>query len=230
MTLKYRLVRDVFPFLDLPAELRNIIYSQVLIQSEKYKGIEINAGRNSRKKINISEWRDMRRVSHLSALLLVSRQIYREALSYLYQNYFDFDHLPGLKNFLKVVRPGIVHLRHVTINSSQLWHKTTAKVVFNLLRKAENLNALAVFVPGHWSAAAIIEWLDEGKPSRLQQARPFIERMAQKKGNMLAGLGVLQFLSPRDNYFKYYPKDTNARTAEVLKILLERLQSKNFAA
>lgn len=134
-TVTHQTNEDVFPLLQLPRELRNMIYSEVLVQSSEDQKILINGGCTKPSNIDTRWWQQQYQARIPTALMKANRQVRCEALGYLHGNFFGFDHLLGLCKFLDAVHAdAIVHLQHITIRSHSLWFENMAEKVFALLQ------------------------------------------------------------------------------------------------
>ena len=147
--------RDYFPFMELPGEIRNMIYRNILIQPGiiYVNGDEYGPGyREDVVTRRLPDWMRgapdrMANYTHLfinqttvRRLLETSKTIYDEAAWFYYGcNHFFFSHLPILYNFLQATRPDF--RRHITHMSLHYRGRYVAKAV-NLLPQCVSLEKL----------------------------------------------------------------------------------------
>ena len=154
--------RDYFPFMELPGEIRNMIYRTILVQPGIVfiSGDEYGPGyredvvsRHLPVRMRGAPDRIMNH-SHLfinlptvRTLLGTSKQIYDEAAWFYYGcNHFHFSNLPILYNFLQATRPDF--RRHITRMSLQYSGQFVVKAV-KLLPGCVSLSRLRLVLNEH---------------------------------------------------------------------------------
>ncbi|USP82098.1 uncharacterized protein yc1106_09372 [Curvularia clavata] len=203
--------RKIFRFLDLPAELRNTIYSYTLSDPA---GINIvGAFRHRRRTVmrmpaefvntpdgprrRIQRYMNERNADHRKALppivpslLAVNKQIYAEAVNILYDNEFVFIDSSSLYAFLINLGPsGARRLKSIRIMG---WLHSRGKITYNhacfaLLAWATNLTSLHIESPiGYWRSTNL------GVDQFYRDAFPWIEAFGTAKGKRDAAIDILQ--------------------------------------
>lgn len=181
--------RGFFPFMSLPAELRNEIYSLVLDASNltvSYHYQDHDVGKA------VARRRNCRDIDHASdtilnsALVLANRQIYHETFAMLYMQPLHFQDAAALHTFLLTIGPA-----HRAMLTDVTLHNWTYGFPLNhpsltLLSEAKNVNRLRVQCdnctgPGLVSTCAaqsacwdFAKWLDEMKLSRKREDSGFV--------------------------------------------------------
>jgi hypothetical protein len=119
-------------FLDLPAEVRNMIYQFVLVYS---------AGRL--RQVDIKKKETGPRSELAVGIIRASRQLHSEALPLFYgQNTFSFFNPTQLGEFLEKVGPARSHIRHIHLNFVGTWVELKSALV--QLKHAKQLQTFAV--------------------------------------------------------------------------------------
>lgn len=202
--------RKIFPFLDLPAEIRNTIYDYVLYEPSginfvgTYRKMRRVAARISAEYLLNAGGRiyspmsqqaiDNANGDHIPlvpSLLAVNKQIYNEGIDILYGNQLIFADSLALYSFLINLGPvRAQHLRKIRILG---WHYTRAMKVYNnacftALAWATNLTSLDIHAPvGGYRAPC------DGAIQFYRDAFPWLEAVGAAKGKPDAALDVLTF-------------------------------------
>ncbi|THX08526.1 hypothetical protein D6D18_01672 [Aureobasidium pullulans] len=131
---------EKFPFLELPAEIRNMIYSYVLerpgcsiyIQG-KHTGII-----DTRWRKEGGQWLQRSEISYSTSLMRVNKQINVESTPYLFSRHmFEFPDTTMMQRFLDYIGPKRVEsLVSVRVDTQ---YRTTAKKAYKLLAPATSL-------------------------------------------------------------------------------------------
>ena len=125
----YHQAKNFFPFLELPVELRNIIYGHVLTSSKPRRMLHYSARRAPTP-------------SSCLALLEVCRQIYEEAFHLFYrENTLKFETTGDLNAFLYHVG----YARRQGIRSIEFfWAGSEPKYAFRMLKTCQRLEKIAI--------------------------------------------------------------------------------------
>ncbi|KNG47832.1 hypothetical protein DDE82_005060 [Stemphylium lycopersici] len=200
-----------FPFMQLPAEIRNMIYGYTLndpdginlagtfkhrrrtVQRISEKCQSENSGGRMYPKLYLTEqlckaYEDPAPLT--PALLAVSKQIYQEGIDVLYGNEFIFTDSFALYSFMLNLGPvGAKHVKSVHILG---WHDGRAMKAYNhscfaTLAWATNLTALHIDAPmGSYRASK------DGALQLYRDAFPWLEAVGAAKGKPDAALDLLQ--------------------------------------
>ncbi|KAF1921373.1 hypothetical protein BDU57DRAFT_438415 [Ampelomyces quisqualis] len=202
--------RKFFPFLLLPAEIRNMIYSYALTDrtginlvgcfKHRRRTVErvsadmqatIPHGHHwSRSDLNYGVWGQYEKPSALvPSLLAVSKQIHQEACDILYDNDFIFADSFTLYNFLLNLGPtGAKQLKRVRMLDWCIGRgmKGYNHACFALLVQATNLKTFRFDKLSGWASKA------SGAASKFyRDANPWLEAVAAAKGKVDAGVDML---------------------------------------
>jgi len=152
-----------FPFLSLPAELRDQIYELVLTETDgislvaKFKGYRRTVGRSSFQDMEDGSWwhgrrrytqrgggqdastekNDAPRTTFVPALLAVNKQVYSEAINYLYNLPIVLEDTRAMHHFLAAIGSHRTRLTDLTVKG---WGYGRS------MRKASNFGALTLLV------------------------------------------------------------------------------------
>lgn len=147
----------MFPFLELPAELRNTVYEMVLAFPPEGMIVTNNGFQLARRTedhhvepvdlatLDTSHALDLRRQSQNLALVQVKKQIYAEAMPLVYcRNHFYFGDLDALVRFINALSiDRIEHLNSLAFSTNQRHFTYTLPVDFDVaLRKLSNVRRL----------------------------------------------------------------------------------------
>lgn len=141
-----------FQFLDLPPELRNMIYKLVLVR--RYPAHNPSSRRVTPLPRPLNAGIQLSRDRHgiCPALLATSRTIYHEARTLFWAQPFEFSHSADLYKFLQEIGPRArVLLRDVTINwtaHAEEGDLTREENVTRLLDEAKQMRIFRLMVPG----------------------------------------------------------------------------------
>lgn len=161
------LSEDHFRFLDLPPEVRNIIYAHLLVR----RGVKlhIDGGKPENVRGNWGGWppppsrkRKKSRCQPHADIFRVSRQVIEEASSVFYGfNRFIFYRFMGLHSFLQKIGPRATHLRDIEV---VLYGDYAAESSFRLLAQAKDLEHLAIQVSLWRDQAKAVKWARQLRP------------------------------------------------------------------
>nr|OQO23779.1 hypothetical protein B0A51_06728 [Rachicladosporium sp. CCFEE 5018] len=204
-----------FRFLDLPAELRDMIYELALTDTHGISLVpRLKAGRRTATRSmvygedaynnNYGYWR-RRRARYLKrdaqeeapkendlspALLLANKQIYSEGINFLYNQDFIFDDTVTLFQFLAVIgvrnQPRLLNLEIKRWGSGRGKDKAMNHGAFALLAPAVNLESILIDSSIHWRA----------QPKKLaaqiyRDAHHFLEAYGVSHRNRGAGADII---------------------------------------
>jgi hypothetical protein len=164
-----------FRFLELPGEMRNMVYEYLLVDHNWTIGITSSGGSVIRKFLTKHDYlsqderegRDARPTAkekehqHLlrkwylngrlyPSLLRVCKAVYAEAMPYLYnKNHFVFHNEPAVSDFLVVIGKGIEYIETLSLTSftSAFSERGRQRAGFNKLTKATKLQTLILEEP-----------------------------------------------------------------------------------
>ncbi|EAT82447.1 hypothetical protein HBI56_089130 [Parastagonospora nodorum] len=244
----------IFPFLQLPAEIRNMIYGYTL---EDPSGINLVASFRHRRRtverispglmsqiaggyysrsrsqyyIDRNDTADP--VELVPSLLAVSKQVYHEGRDVLYNNEFRFADTTVLYHFMLNISPaGAKQLKHLRIMSFNYSRGMTAynNACFAVLGQATNLKTLHIDQvsgrSGHSRGAAAKFYRD---------AFPWLEAVGAAKGKFDAGVELLQidpdvfdhvYWRCRGAQRNISPEDKHAEFMTALRKLLQAQQKR----
>lgn len=148
-----------FPFMELPPEIRNNIYSHLLAEDQPVKMWTTKVTRKPRRPVRRG-FRD--RISHSGfkwdvdthkwsnqlpsahSILRVNKQIFRETVTIAYgDNRFDFHDLADLKVFLDHIDGMRPYVRHIHIESAWAFPHNNSRAALRLLKDATALHTLS---------------------------------------------------------------------------------------
>lgn len=203
----------VFPFLELPAEIRNIIYNVCLVDDSginvvgTYKNKRRSTERVSAEAMaqlsgtnngyNNQLLNDQRRaqlpepVQLVPALLAVNKQIYAEARDILYANEFVFSDTQALYSFLVNIGPAATkYLQELRLLQ---WGYGRALKAYNhscfaLLASATNIKTFHFDTNAGWRSSDP-KWTAE---QLYRDAFPWLEAIGVAKGKVDAAIDVVQ--------------------------------------
>ncbi|KAF3032811.1 hypothetical protein E8E12_002825 [Didymella heteroderae] len=202
--------RKIFPFLRLPAEIRNMIYSYALVDPSGVKFVAVQ--RNKRRCVErvsnktfsqvagsrtyyqsnrINDDADEQATELSPSLLAVNKQIHREACDILYSNELIFADPIALYAFMiNLGRDGSAS-RIKTMRLKGWGHGRTSKAYnnscFAVLRDAKNLEKFYI--------DCTVGWYRQPKNAAQQiyrDAHPWLEDVGRVKGKFDAALDVLE--------------------------------------
>ncbi|KAJ4372726.1 hypothetical protein N0V86_008091 [Didymella sp. IMI 355093] len=202
--------RKIFPFLQLPAEIRNMIYSYALVDPSGAKFVAVQ--RNKRRCVErvssktfsqISGSRSYYQSSRINddaeeqatelgpSLLAVNKQIHREGCDFLYSNELVFADPIALYAFMINLGPGGSASRIKTIRLKGWGYGRTSKAYnnacFAVLVYAKNLEKLYI--------DCNVGWYRQPKSAAQQiyrDAFPWLEEVGRAKTKFDAALDVLE--------------------------------------
>lgn len=209
----------IFPFLELPGEIKNMIYSYALIDptginlvgtfKHRRRTVERVSGELHNNISHGNNWSAARLNDGLRgryevpatlapSLLLANKQIYQEARDILYSNQFVFGDSFALYNFMLNLSPtGAKQLQHLRIKE---WcygrgMKGYNHSCFAALVQATNIKTLRFDSLSGWSSDP------KGSASKLyRDAFPWLEAVGAAKGKADAAVDMLTF---KDELFDY---------------------------
>lgn len=238
----------IFPFLELPAEIRNMIYKECLADESginlvgTYKNKRRSVERVSAKAMTelsgTNRWythkhlNDQRRaelpdpVALVPALLAVNKQIYVEARDMLYANEFIFHDTQALYSFLVNIGPAATkYLKELRL---MRWSYGRASKAYNhscfaLLASATNINT--VYFDTNVGYTNDPKWCAE---QLYRDAFPWLEAIGVAKAKVDAAIDVVQVNEERFRQ-RIYDQQTNtsklAPREESLKTFRDTLSS-----
>ncbi|RMZ71224.1 short-chain dehydrogenase reductase sdr [Pyrenophora seminiperda CCB06] len=180
--------REIFPFMQLPAELRNMIYTYALTDGLGIYLIGIT--KDNRRNTQRVSAKPYMMTPLVPSLLAVNKQIYREGIDILYDNEFFFANGFALYAFMINLGPtGAKHIKKITLQAYLLWD---ASGVYNHCCFASLVLAtnLTFFRIDYWRWRSV-------SPKRVarqlyRDAFPWLEAMGAAKGKLDAAVDVLQ--------------------------------------
>ncbi|KAI2484008.1 hypothetical protein Ptr902_02948 [Pyrenophora tritici-repentis] len=241
----------IFPFMQLPAEIRNIIYEYTLtdplgisfiatIHNRRRQTQRISAalqrrmseGSYYRTKNTIStdtDTQDEEPAPLVPALLAVCKQMHSEGKDILYGNDFVFADSFALYSFMiNLGTSGAKNMKKITLRG---WLDGRATKAYNhscfaALLPATNLTSVVIETPGSYSS----------QPKRIahqlyRDAFPWLEAVAAAKGKVDAALDVLQL---GDGFFRQpwgrqsQSSDRKAKTKEFMTELGKLLRAQHM--
>ncbi|QDS71414.1 hypothetical protein FKW77_003286 [Venturia effusa] len=149
MARKSKKIRDdrPFPFLKLPAELRNRIYDLALTFPKRVtltSGIRKHSRRQSAYRVLSRDFMQDRGVLNPS-ILRVNKQIYHEAMPVFYNQPLEFVDAVALYSFLaQIGQDAIPLIRQIRIERVSILKEQTTHPAFTILAYATNLEALSI--------------------------------------------------------------------------------------
>ncbi|KAJ9666397.1 hypothetical protein H2201_003585 [Coniosporium apollinis] len=180
-----------FPFLLLPAEIRNAIYAYALTTDND---IHIEAKtKASRRVATIQTPNDRnKRVSFSPALLATNRQVYQEAASVLYSQPLTFIDAYGLYSFLAQIGSARPLVDNITLESfihSRSVHRHCNHSSFTMLIGCTNLKRVRL-------GRGVISW--GRNTARManhfyREAHYWLEVVGQQKGHKQAAVDLIEF-------------------------------------
>lgn len=190
-----------FRFLDLPAEIRNMIYTYAVDNVPNYSSELLNA---HRRELHItSDLRPRRALFRefprkLTALLQVNRQIHVEVVPMLY-GFFEwhFTTMKLLGQWLEAIGSNSTFIRHITVSRLRSTTGTAAERVFYNLSGAINLEKIVLKGTMRWELEVAFG------PRGVAAALPFLKSMKQAKNDKYAGLNCFEFLLLNNANYKY---------------------------
>lgn len=199
----------IFPFLRLPAEIRNMIYSYALVDPSGIKFVAVQrhrrrcvqrvsdktfgqvARRSYYQSNMINDDADEQAVELFPSLLAVNKQIFHEACDILYGNEFVFADPIALYAFMLNIGRGGSVLRIKTMRLRGWGYSRTSKAYnnacFTSLREAENLEKFYI--------DCSVGWYRQPKNAAQQiyrDAHGWLEDVARVKGKFDAALDILE--------------------------------------
>ncbi|GIZ37113.1 hypothetical protein CKM354_000057300 [Cercospora kikuchii] len=142
-----------FPFLELPAEIRQMIYNECFKDSRSMKIKLFPTKKNGLRAISCRRLLDtparfdqttktwVNKPASALGLLAVNKQIKDEAVSTLYSNVFDFPDFRTCQIFLESIGTMLSLLRDVAFQRGS-YQKSKARTLFFKLREAKGLRSL----------------------------------------------------------------------------------------
>jgi hypothetical protein len=223
----------IFPFMQLPAEIRNIIYNYTLADAS---GINLVGAfkhrRRTVQRISAEVQSHIRNQSYhrinsipdgkgttseepvelVPSLLAVSKQIYQEACDILYGNEFIFTDTFALYNFLLNLGPsGAKHLKHVQLLGWGYGRgmKGYNHSCFAVLVWATNLETIHLHNNAGYYRAP------KGNATQLyRDAFPWLEAVGAAKGKADAAVDVLRLSSKLFQHTGHYRQNQPSVTSE----------------
>ncbi|KAJ4349981.1 uncharacterized protein N0V89_008602 [Didymosphaeria variabile] len=185
-----------FPFLELPGEIRNMIYEHALTATDRHIDIHrvLDDDTKARTKpVRQSKYSGKRKYKDIvHQLLRVNRQIHDEATPILYsQNAFNFFDAQGLASFLGRYSLHVRDLSHVVICENLHFNRGTGQSIetaFSLLAFAENLQSLKLDLT--WSKNGNVK---DAAQTFYHMARNWLQAVGLRKGDKRAGMDILVF-------------------------------------
>ncbi|KAF7194399.1 hypothetical protein HII31_04204 [Pseudocercospora fuligena] len=148
-------VTDHFRFLDLPPEIRNLIYDELLLEHSPVKIVTYKAKGRARRAVRstlhhghpgltwnskLGTWKGQASSAHV--ILQVNKQILAEAGPIAYgSNVFQLDDYRGLRDFLEGIGSMRAHLKQIRL-LSPIYYTTVATTALHKLKDAKGLVSL----------------------------------------------------------------------------------------
>jgi len=238
--------RKIFPFLSLPAELRNQIYELALVNPQGHylvakrrnKMRTVRAAAHGTHTYNSRHTRHQRLRSHKAdlpsrlayGLFAVNRQINEEACTLVYPKPFVLESSTALHTFLVVI--GAKNRGLLTDIGLQDWGGRSRS--WNTLFPAFSMMSMGCdnicrlhFTASIWAATFPAKMADEF----YREAQPWLLTLIKIKGSKDAALDVIEFTSREDvrNYgsgFRDYYPDYTGDVGEAMKNFKEALKGR----
>jgi hypothetical protein len=237
--------RQIFPFLRLPAEIRNIIYEECLSDP---RGVSLCTAtkhyrRTVERYISPKDWdREYSPKSDngdgvavqneptlrplVPSLLAVNKQIYQEARNILYENEFKLADPLALHSFIVDIGSQAAKLlTHVTL-CSRIYGRSMQKgynhSAFSMLASATNIKKLRI--------ESLTNWRDAPSWAARQFYRdgfPWLEAVGAAKGKLDAALDLLELCSPDDNCRNADYEEVEPFKRELVKLLRAHMERMN---
>ncbi|OQO02277.1 hypothetical protein B0A48_11831 [Cryoendolithus antarcticus] len=242
-----------FRFLDLPAELRDMIYELALTDTYGISLVpKLRAGRRTAtrsmvfgedaydnsygywprrrgRRLKRDALEEAPKLTELSpTLLLVNKQIYNEGINFLYQQDFIFDDTVTLFQFLAVIgvrnQPRLLNLEIKRWGSGRGKDKAMNHGAFALLAPAINLQSILIDSSIHWRA----------QPKKLaaqiyRDAHHFLEAYGIANGDRGAGANIIELgeAAFKSHYYRAEESvDSDEGTSQVRDHLRKLLRAK----
>ncbi|KAF2997142.1 hypothetical protein E8E13_005079 [Curvularia kusanoi] len=238
--------RKIFPFLELPAEIRNIIYSYALTDTS---GINFVAVQRNRRRsvqrvsdktfnqisgngmyyqsIRINDDADDQPAALVPSLLAVNKQIHREGCDMLYSNELVFADSIALYAFMINAGPaGASHIKKIRLNGWGYGRTSKAynNACFAVLIWATNLEKFRV------DSLAVYWRRVRGSAQQFyRDAFPWLEAVGSAKGKFDAALDIIELTDKCLD--RSYHADSNAQSVfkDELSMNLARQQKRVMA-
>ena len=192
--------RKIFPFTDLPAELRNKIYAAALVDED---GIHFEPRTKGYRRIVVRKVPNStdKPASLVPAILTMNHETFNEAQAILYgNNKFTVEDTTALHSFLAGIgSKNIRALVDVTIKSWGMsrGHKTMNHPALTLLSSAVNLRRIHIDCQINWSRGGV------GTAQQLyRDGFHFLEAFGMAKGRKDAAIDVIEM---KEEHMCWYP-------------------------
>ncbi|KAF2739953.1 hypothetical protein EJ04DRAFT_261246 [Polyplosphaeria fusca] len=203
-----------FPFMKLPAELRNAIYEYALVDCIHAIEIEYRSSKLKRHLITRRHekyrWENDETLRHLTkwtmnerlctALLLVSKEINAEATGIFYEkNVFLFLNTTAMRHFLRHIGQHILHIRWIMLERFNFTPKNRIPIqqdAFKALIGAVNLEGLIL---GNGCLNTLSHWNIDGCDAFYRTASSWMWFIAGKKGKQDAAVDMIFFLREQNS-------------------------------
>lgn len=186
----------------LPAELRHMVYRHAQYGTESGGCIQIVSRKKCdyngpERRAGILRFAFSKHPTYIRfslRLLSVSRQVFSEAVPYLYMNHLSFPSLLYLQQFLLQRMAHVRHLNRISVDVEIRCKADELEVPLAFLSGAHVLQKLKLgYLPRKRTPQALLRWLHEGNPSRFGRVRPFLEGLGGHKGQPSDAIDVLDF-------------------------------------
>ncbi|KAK5713873.1 hypothetical protein LTR17_017372 [Elasticomyces elasticus] len=200
-----------FPFLELPPELRKMVYEFHLLDDDPVKICAFKPAKPALgpKRAVLASFEDSTKHEGLTwnattgkwidqglsnfALLRVSKQVFEEAAPVAYENELSFADFSDATIFFKAIGSTIVHVKHVAIGGLSSRTCWAGRAMFVLLAKAINLRTLR-FEHGRLCTKTNYSGSARGVHGIVELARPCLRKMHKARNGVEKAVQVIDLV------------------------------------